>query len=90
MTRTELIEAINRICERLEHKLPDKEYEAGWTETSRVDMLKFFRKLETDVRAGAPIKYVSIGRVLDSFGVDGGDLLEEACRISVALNDRKW
>ncbi len=90
MTRTELIQAVRDIAARLEKPLSPEESAAGWTEKSCADTLRFFRKLEIDLSNGADIPYVSIGRALDGFGIDGGQLLEDACRISVALNEREW
>ena len=90
MTRMELIQAVSGICEKLSKTLPNEEYAAGWTETSRTFFLEFFRKLESDLRSGVDIPYIPIGRNLDHSGIGGGELLEAACRISVALNERKW
>ena len=88
MTPSELIQAVRGMCKALAKPLPAEEYAAGWSEKSRLDMLRFFEKLENDPRSGADIPYFSIGRALDHYGVGAGNLLEEACRISNALNDR--
>lgn len=90
MTRSELIDAVQKITEKLSKPLPPAEYAAGWSEASRTEVLRFFQKLESDLRSGADISYMPIGKGLDSLGIGGGDLLEEACRISLALKGKNW
>lgn len=90
LTRDELIFAIRAFSEKLEKDLPPQEITAGWSLASQATYLEIFRKLETDLMSGANIPYLSIGRSMDHSGIEGGDYLEEACRISVALDNRKW
>ena len=87
MTRPEIIRAVEAFRRTLGEPLPPDELAAGWSETSRLDMLRFFEKLEGDLRSGADIPYFSLGRILDGYGIDRGSMLEEACRISVALSE---
>jgi hypothetical protein len=90
MTRPELIDAIGRICQKLGSTLSTEEIEKGWNERIREHFLELFRSLETNLRNGVDIPHTPIARVLDHFGIDEGDLFEEACQIDVALNLRQW
>jgi len=90
MTRSELLQAVHDLVTRLNQQLPPEEVASGWSEARRVDISRFFQKLENDLRTGVDIPYTPIGKMLDHSGIDRGELLEEACKISVALNERKW
>jgi hypothetical protein len=90
MTRSELLQAVHDLVMRLNQPLPPEEVAVGWSEGHRVDISRFFQKLESDLRNGVDIPYAPIGKMLDHSGIEKGELLEEACKISVALNERKW
>lgn len=90
MTRTEIIDAVKAFCERLSQPLPGEEYAAGWTDSRRLDVLRYFQKLEQDLTSGREIPYIPLIRTLDSAGISDGELLEQACRITNEINGKKF
>lgn len=89
MTRNEIVSKLETIINKLEKELPPPEIKNGWTEDSREGMLKFFQLLHSDLTSGAEVanrtEYVTIPRGLDHWGITGGELFEEAAKISHAI-----
>ena len=85
-TRAEVMQAIKEICDKLSKPLPLEEQAEGWTEMRQKHFLNIFQQLETDLHSGIP--YLAMGKNLDYFGIDGGQLLEDACGISISLDSR--
>jgi hypothetical protein len=86
--REDLIVRIDGLIEQLSSPLPSEEKNNGWTEDNRNFFLAFFKKLRAEVAAGKRVKYAdSIGRGMDSRGIVEGHLLDEACSISVDLQE---
>ena len=90
MSRAEIIDAIKVLCEKLSNKLPEEEYANGWTDARRMDMLRYFQKLEQDLASGVQIPYIPLGRTLDSVGISEGDLLEDLFRITNKINAHEY
>jgi len=90
MTRLELIHAVSEFCQKLSTPLPPEEMAEGWSELSRAHFLDIFQNLATDLHNNVNVPHFPIVRILDQFGVGGGKMFEEACKLSVALNYRKW
>ncbi|HUX89569.1 MAG TPA: hypothetical protein VMV48_02620 [Gallionellaceae bacterium] len=90
MSRTEIIDAIKILCEKLNNELPAEEYVNGWTDAMRMNMLRYFQKIEHDLVSGAEIRYIPLGRTLDSVGISEGKLLEEAFRITNKINAHEY
>lgn len=88
MTKNELIQSINSLCEKLRNRLPEEEYKNGWSKTKQLDVLKYFEEVEKDISNRNPIKYISFVRTLDSIGISDGELFEEACGITNEINSK--
>jgi hypothetical protein len=82
------IEAVEAFRARLAAPLSEDEIEFGWTETARAGVLRGIEAVLVALRNDEPVPPVAISRALDHHGVVGGELLEEASRISNAL--REW
>jgi len=63
----------------------------GWSETSRIAMLGLFEDLRRCLRSPEPLaekyKSLNISPGMDSWGITGGDMLEEAAEISIGLGN---
>ncbi len=90
MTRMELIQAVHGLCDKLSKPLPPEELAAGWTELSRIHYLEIFKELETVLRGGVKVPYFPIAKNLNHSGISSGEFCEDAVKIDLALNERKW
>ena len=89
ITRDEIANRLENLIGQLSKELPPTEIQNGWTEDSRQAMLKFFQRLHSDLASGVVVssktEYVTISRGMDHWGITGGELLEEAAKISFAI-----
>ncbi len=90
MTREQLLQAIDTLCQKLDGPLPEAETAAGWTSVRATRCRDMFRKIGDDLAKGAVVPYISVARILDHCNISSGQLLEEACGIDVALSGRTW
>jgi hypothetical protein len=90
MNRVQLLAALDKICEALRKPLPVTEFQAGWTTSRVLNYLALFERLKSDVTDGVRIPYMPIVKMLDHSGIVSGELLKDASRIDVALNERDW
>lgn len=89
-TKEEIIKKIDGFIEKLSMPLTPDEMRNGWDEENQRFFIDFFKKVKGEVEAGISVEYVgSIGRGMDSRGIVEGDLLDEACGISVGLKALK-
>lgn len=89
MTRAEIIGAIKVLSVRFSKPLSDEDYADGWTDASRMDVLRYLQNVECDLQNGVDVSFFSLVRALDGMGISKGDLLEEACRVNNAVNALK-
>lgn len=72
----------------LSEPLAQSEISAGWTVEAQQAMLKLLGELDHDIAAGKSLpKNLSIGRGLDHWGVEEGELLQRMCRLSNRLRE---
>ena len=87
-SREQIIARVEGLIEKLGQPISSAEAADGWTEEPRRDWIKFFVDLRNRLRDGKPLtrkeksSFVHIGRWMDHDGIIGGELLDEACRIS--------
>ncbi len=76
---------------RLSNPLSPSDLAHGWSETSRIAMLELFedlrRRLRSPSRLAEKYKLLGVSRGMDSWGITGGELFDEAAEISVGLAD---
>jgi hypothetical protein len=91
--RTQLIQRIDRVLDRLARGLRPADIANGWSEKSRAAMTDLFQRIKDALASSEPlpkdIRNVSISRGMDSWGITGGDLLEEGAEISCELAELK-
>ncbi len=91
--RTELLNRVERMIQRLSSPLLPSNIAQGWSEEARTAMLKLFEALHARLISAEPLsekeKSLSIARGMDSWGITGGDLLEEGAEISCMLSETK-
>jgi len=89
LTKSKLLSRIEAIAKKLADPLSASERADGWSETSRMAMLDYFkelhRRLELD-QALTPAD-LSITRGMDHWGITGGALLDEAAELSCRLRE---
>ncbi|HYL99547.1 MAG TPA: hypothetical protein VEZ90_11385 [Blastocatellia bacterium] len=87
--RTHLIARIERVLQRLSSGLQPDDIANGWSDQSRTAMTQLFERLRSRLQSPEPLseedKRLSISRGMDSWGITGGDLLEEGAEISCEL-----
>ncbi|HEY6330933.1 MAG TPA: hypothetical protein VI756_16495 [Blastocatellia bacterium] len=91
--RKQLIERIDRVLDRLSQGLRQSDIANGWSEKSRAAMIELFQRVKDALASPEPlskdIRNLSISRGMDSWGITGGDLLEEGAEISCELAELK-
>jgi hypothetical protein len=89
--RATIIDRIDRMIARLSSPLLPSDIRDGWSEESRKAILEVLNKLRTRLRSDEPLteaeKQLSLSRGMDTWGITGGDLLEEGAEISNQLRD---
>jgi hypothetical protein len=76
---------IEELIERLSSPPSASEIRDGWTAKSKVAMKDLLVDLLAKFRSGQSLPPLSISRGMDTWGVTGGDLFEEAAKISNEL-----
>jgi hypothetical protein len=72
----------------LSEPLGQEEISAGWTVQAQLAMLKLLGEIDHDIEAGNSLpKNLSIGRGLDHWGVEDGELLRRMCALSNCLRE---
>ena len=91
--RAELLKRVDRMIQRLSSPLLPSYIADGWSEEARTAMLKFFEELHAKLLSAEPLsemkEHLTIARGMDTWGVTGGDLLEESAEISCMLSEAK-
>ena len=89
--RVDVLPKIERMVGRLSKPLSPTDLAHGWSEQRRIAMLDLFDELRRRLESPEPLpekfKELSISRGMDSWGITGGDLLDEATAISLGLAD---
>jgi hypothetical protein len=87
--RADLVRRIDEIIDLLDRPLPRSERKNGWNDENRSTFLEFFRTLRGRLLDPTPLaateQDVGIARVMDAWGITGGELVETAAGISIAL-----
>jgi hypothetical protein len=86
-TKEDLLVKVREMVGRLSGPLPPDELKGGWTEKSRLAMRGFFTDLQSKLETGSDLPDLQITRGMDSWGIVGGDLLEQAAVISNELRE---
>lgn len=88
-TKANLLCRVEAIAQKLADPITSSERAVGWSDTSRMAMLDYFkdlhRRLELD--QGLTPADFSITRGMDHWGITGGALLDEAAEISCRLRE---
>ena len=84
-----LEQRIRELVERLSLPLSKAEMRDGWTAKSKKAIKDLLEDLLARLKSGQPLPAVSISRGMDSWGITGGDILEEGARISNQLRSQR-
>lgn len=88
-TRAPVIAKLDRLIEALSEPLPKAERKNGWDEETRTMFLDFFERLRARLGEDRPLDEgelpASIARLMDHWGISGGELMEQAAEISIDL-----
>jgi hypothetical protein len=76
---------IEALIRKLESPLTQTDLECGWTRGAQEAMVKLLSEIGQDLRQGKKLPSLSLGRGLDHWGVEKGELLEEMCTLSNKL-----
>lgn len=89
--RATIIDRLDRMIARLSKALVPSDIHHGWSEESRKAILEVLQELRTRLLSDEPLteaeKQLSISRGMDTWGITGGDLLEEGAEISNQLRE---
>lgn len=84
-----LLQRVDKIITTLSNPLSADNMGGGWSEESRLAMLRFFETLRDDLVNGVDVsakaEYASIARGMDHWGIVSGQLLEDATRVSAEI-----
>ncbi len=81
-----ILSKIEEIIQTLSGNLPPSDIAGGWTQESQMALLEFFQQLKSKILAGEKLRYMSIPRWMDQWGITAGPLIEKAAFISLELN----
>jgi len=84
-----LEQRIERLIEKLSLPPSEKEARDGWTAKGKKAIKDLLENLLLKLQSDQPLPPVSISRGMDSWGVTGGDILEEGAKISNQLRSRR-
>jgi len=89
MDKITLLEKIDRIVDEMSGSLPDAESSHGWTEESRVALLKSFRDLRSRLANDELLKAditLNFPRGMDMWGIFGGNWFSQGAEITRDLH----
>jgi hypothetical protein len=85
---SEIRSEIRSLIATLSEPLEQEEISAGWTGQAQQAMLKLLGEIDHDIEAGNSLpKNLSIGRGLDHWGVEDGELFQRMCALSNCLRE---
>lgn len=85
-SRSDVLKMVDELISTLSGPLTEDDIRGGWTEASRVAMLKFFTDLKTKLQSHEELpRGLNIPRGMDSWGVVNGRLLRQGAKLSNAL-----
>ncbi len=91
MGRDAVLARVEHLIGKLSRPLPQSEIEAGWTERSRENYLRYFQDLRLRLLDPKPLEKaerdVSIARGMDHWSIMDGELIEDAAWISNRLRE---
>jgi hypothetical protein len=76
---------IEKLIQKLSLPPNESEIQHGWTPKSKTAMKGLLEDLLARLRSGLPLPPVNISRGMDTWGITGGDILEEGAKISNQL-----
>lgn len=82
MTRDEVLKEICELDSAMSAPLSEAELANGWTPRSQQATLALLREIAGALRTGGNLPGLSMGRGLDHWGIEGGELFEKACKLS--------
>jgi len=85
--RDKILTEVESLIGELAAPLSQSEISFGWTPESQNATLKLLNEIRAALVDRRPIEKLSIGRGLDHWGVEGGRLLESACKLSNNLRE---
>ena len=85
--RDQILTEVESLIGDLAAPLSQSEIAFGWTLESQNATLKLLNEIRAALVERRPIEKLSIGRGLDHWGVEGGQLLENACKLSNHLRE---
>jgi hypothetical protein len=87
--RDKIIEDVEALTNDPSLPLSQDDQAAGWTIKAQEATLKLLHEIRKALVEGQPISNLSIGRGLDHWGVDRGQLFEKACALSNSLREMR-
>ena len=86
-TRDQILTEVESLIRDLAAPLAQSEIAFGWTPQCQSATLKLLIEVRVALVERRPFGKLNIGRGLDHWGVVGGRLLENACRLSNGLRE---
>ena len=91
--RATIIDRLDRMIARLSKPLLPSDIQDGWSEEARKAILEVLEELRARLLDGEPLteqeKELNIPRGMDTWGVTGGDLLDEGVQVFKQLRELK-